>query len=280
MTAIVRAVPLSATVFLMACGTHVPIDPGDPGQGGASGMTPGLDAGKTSAPEDDGGSADASLAPTSSLFLMIDDMEDRRSDGYPPPPPGGAGFFWRYGLGNWFQGSAGTDSSAYHGDAVAASIVPPRGASLKARRVQSGGLSNGLDLYAQLNHPTGAPVDLHLYSGVSFWARLSSASGRLIVGLGQNYGGPFLTAEATQSPFFAQNVAVSEQWEHFILLFDDFRQGVVSGNTSGLPLATNAISRIDFVVGLNGEAFDLWIDDLALLCRGVCQTSPDGYIGP
>jgi hypothetical protein len=137
--------------------------------------------------------------------------------------------------------------------------------------VQSGGLSSGLDLYAQLNHPSWAPVDLSLYSGVSFWARLSSVSGRLIVGLRENIAGPFLTAESTQSPYFAQSIAVSDQWEHFILLFDDFRQGVVSGNTSGLPLATNAISTIDFVVGLNGEAFDLWIDDLAVLCRGVCQ---------
>jgi len=273
----VRAIPLSATVFLMACGTHVPIDPGDPGQGGASGMTPGLDAGKPGVQENDAG-PDASPASTASLFLLIDDMEDVRRDGFPPPPPGGAGFWWRYGLGNWFLGSAGTDSSAPHGDAIAANIVPPRGDSLKARRVQSGGLSNGLDLLAQLNHLSGAPVDLHLYSGVSFWARLSSASGRLIVGLG--HGGPFLTVEATQSPFFAQSIAVSDQWEHFILLFDDFRQGVVSGNTSGLPLATNAISTIDFVVGLNGEAFDLWIDDLSLLCRGVCQTSPPGYFGP
>ena len=273
MSSIVRAILLTATLLLMACGTHVPIDPGDPGQGGASGVAPGLDAGKASAP--DGGSADTSLTPTSSLFLMIDDMEDGRGR-----PSGDAGFFWRYGLGNWFQGSAGTDSFAYNGDALAASIVPPRGDSLRARRVKSGGLSSGLDLFAQLNHPTGAPVDLHLYSGVSFWARLSSVSGRLIVGLGQNNQGEFLIAESTQSPDFAQSVSVSDQWEHFILLFDDFRQGVVSGNNSGLPLATNAIKTIDFVVGLNGEAFDLWIDDLSLLCRGVCPISPAGYFGP
>ena len=71
--------------------------------------------------------------------------------------------------------------------------------------------------------------------------------------------------------YFAQRIAVSDQWERFILLFDDFRQGVIGGNTSGLPLAANAISTIDFVVGLDGESFDLWIDALALLCRGVCQ---------
>jgi hypothetical protein len=204
-------------------------------------------------------------------FLVIDDMEDGTRMGFPPPPPGGAGFWWPLGpLGNWFLGSAGADLSAPHGDAVAASIVPPRGASLKARRVQGDGLASGLDLSAQLNHPTGGPVDLRAYDGVSFWARLSSPSGRLVVALGQHHGSTFLLAESTRSPCFARSIAASDQWQRFVLRFDDFRQGVISGNTSGLPLATNAVSTIDFVVGLNGESFELWIDDLALLCRGVC----------
>ena len=88
---------------------------------------------------------------------------------------------------------------------------------------------------------------------------------------GQNNGARFLPAESTPSPYFAQSIAVSDQWEQFVLMFDDFRQGVVSGITSRLSLSANAISTIDFVVGLNGESFDLWIDDLSLLCRGICQ---------
>jgi len=54
------------------------------------------------------------------------------------------------------------------------------------------------------------------------------------------------------------------------LLFDDFRQGVVSGNSSGRTLDASAITDIHFVAGLGGESFDLWIDDLAMLCRGLC----------
>ncbi len=86
MTSIVRAIPLSTTVFLMACGTHVPIDLGDPGQGGASGVAPGLDAGKTGVQENDAG-PDASPAATASFFFMIDDMEDGTQR-----PGEGAGF--------------------------------------------------------------------------------------------------------------------------------------------------------------------------------------------
>jgi hypothetical protein len=238
-------------------------------------MTPGLDAGKTSvAPPASDSSSDMLPAPTSSLFLMIDDMEDPKP-GVPSAPPGSASFHWPLGpFGNWFFGSAGNDwLSGPHGDAFAQEIDPPRGDSKNARHVSGDGLAGGNDLLAQLKHPSNDPVDLGAYSGISFWARLSSSSGRLIVGLGQNNGGRFLAAESTQSPYFAQRIAVSDQWERFILLFDDFRQGVIGGNTSGLPLAANAISTIDFVVGLDGESFDLWIDDLALLCRGVCQPS-------
>jgi hypothetical protein len=275
MTPKIRAIPLSTTVLLMACGVHVPIGPDNPtGEGGASGTAPGLDGGKTSAiaPLDDGG-ADTLPDATSSLFLLIDDMEDGTRAGFPPPPPGGAGFWWPLGpLGNWFFGSAGSDwSSTPHGDAVADSIVPPRGDSKKARHVQGDGLANGTDLLAQLDHPTGRSIDLHAYLGISFWARLSSPSGRLIVALGQDNGAPFLPAESSQFPYFAQSISVSDQWERFILLFSDFRQGVTTGSTSGVPLAANAIASIDFVVGLKGESFDLWIDDLSLLCPGVCQ---------
>jgi len=43
---------------------------------------------------------------------------------------------------------------------------------------------------------------------------------------------------------------------------------------SGGVTAADAVSTIDLVVGLNRETFDLWIDDLALLCRGVCRAPP------
>jgi hypothetical protein len=58
------------------------------------------------------------------------------------------------------------------------------------------------------------------------------------------------------------------------LLFDDFHDGVLSGASSGQPLALTAITSFDFVVGLGAESFDLWIDDLALLCRGACPPHP------
>jgi hypothetical protein len=203
---------------------------------------------------------------------MVDDMEEGKV-GVPGLPPGTAGFWWPLGpLGNWFVGPA-DDSAGPGRDALGQSIVPPRGDSKRARRVQGMGLPNGTDLFAQLRHPTNAPVDLSPYVGLAFWARLTSPSGRVIVALGQNDRGWLLPAKSTDPPIFAQSVVVSDQWERVILLFDDFREGIIGAMSSGRPLTVDAVSTIDFVVGLNGEAFDLWIDDLVLLCRGVCQAN-------
>jgi len=223
--------------------------------------------------------ASGGLPPTSSLFLAIDDMQ--MHPGVLPPPPT-AGFWWMLGpLGNWNIGSAGADPTLL-GDSPSSDIVPPARASCLqstcwSRHVQADKLASGLDLSAQLKHPQGGAVDLSSFAGIAFWARLASPSGRLIVTLRD--GDPsnpyvFLSAESSGSPWFAQSLAVSDQWERFILLFDDFHQGVISGNNSRRTLNTAAITNIDFVVGLGGESFDLLIHDLALFCRGVCPTVP------
>lgn len=263
-----------AIVSSVACGSRVSTDgPVEiPTNDGAAGITPWLEAGQNStldAPAQEDSSATV-VPPTSSQFLTIDDMEDGKV-GVPGLPPGVAAFWWPLGpLGNWFF-NATDDLTGPRKDALAENIVPPRSDSKRARRAHGSGLANGTDLFAQLRHPSNAPVDLSPYVGLAFWARLTSASGRLIVALGQNSQGSLLPSKSTDPPIFAQSIAVSDQWERFILLFDDFREGVIGPASSGRVPSAAAVSTIDFVVGLNGEPFDLWIDDLALLCRGVCQ---------
>jgi hypothetical protein len=233
-----------------------------------------VDAGQNSAFDAPAVDSDPTPLPsTTSLLLTIDDMEVRNDR--PTLPPGSAGFWWPLGegggLGNWFFDSA-PDGGAMraHGDAFADSIVPPRGDSMRARHLQGSGRAS-TDLYAQLKHPSNGLVDLSPYLGITFWARINAPNSRLIVALRDNQGGPLLAAESVDA-HFAQSIAVSEQWERFTLFFDDFHQGVASGNGSNSPFTANAVSTIDFVVlGVNGGPFDLWIDDLALVCRGVCR---------
>jgi hypothetical protein len=214
----------------------MPRDAGVPTTGGeADGM-----------PERDGVS-------TSTVFEMVDDMEDH-TDGRPTAPLPSA-FFWGSPnptrIGNWFV--SWSDGSTK--DAQIAVIDPPRGDSQKAREVKSGQAGRSADLWAQLDHPSGRAVDLSGYRGVAFWARLTGGGGKLVVALDDGSDAASTAsskARAGDPPFPAQTVAVSQGWQQFVLCFDDF------------GIRPTAVESIDFVVAGDMESFDLWIDDVAL----------------
>ena len=227
---------------------------------GAKGTSPPADAGVQvgDVAEDQPGTDD--VQPPASLFQMIDDM-DHTNNAFPDPPSPTSAFFWGSStsvhIGNWFVSSLG----GIDGDAHIDAIIPSRGESKKACHMSGSMLERGADLWAQLDHPIGRPVDLGAYAGIAFWARLNSPSSKLVIAIDDRIGGGFFTAQASRAPLPAQTIAVADQWEHVVLLFDDF------------GLDPSGVVSIDFVVGDGGESFDLWIDDLALLCRGFCAGS-------
>ncbi len=180
---------------------------------------------------------------------------DHGGESYPELPPGSSAFFWGSAssarIGNWFV----TTPSALTRDAQMGDIVPPRDASTKAYHVAGPEFDQGVDLWAQLDHPSGRTVDLSNFSGVSFWARVGGESRNLLVGLGDGQG--FFGRAAAASPA-SQTVMVTDSWTQFLLRFEDF------------GVEANAIASFDFVLS-GGRAIDLWIDDLALVCRGACE---------
>jgi hypothetical protein len=180
-------------------------------------------------------------------------------------------FFWHsrtsMGLGNWFV----TSGERSLGDARVEDLVPARAGSKKACHITGSGLDAGLDLWAQLDHPSSRRVDLQAYAGIAFWARLNSPSGRFIVAINDDRPGTFFGAEAGKSSWPAQSLAVPDsEWHRFVLLFDDFRAGAATANGAARALQASGVESIHFVAGVGGESFDLWIDDLMLLCRGAC----------
>ena len=193
-----------------------------------------------------------------SLFQMIDDM-DHATAGYPQLPPGSSAFFWSapssVGIGNWFVSFETGSGRDAHVDV----IEPARGTSKKACHLSGSNLARGADLWAQLDHPFGAPVDLGAYAGISFWARLDSISSKLVVAMNNRPGSEFYAASAGASPLPAVTMTVGSEWQHFVIPFED------------LGINPTSVVSVDFVAGAGGEPFDVWIDDLALLCRGVCK---------
>jgi hypothetical protein len=165
-------------------------------------------------------------------------------------PEGSGAFWWFGGLGNWFVTAPAPDP--YTRDATAAEIVPPRGDSTKAYRVEDEGRERGVDLWAQLNHPGGRPMDLSAFAGISFWARLDGSE-QLKVGV--NSGVSYFDAP---SDVPTHTVAVSPEWRQYTLRFSELGADV------------RGVVSFDFIVGEGGDPFDFWLDDLGLFCDGAC----------
>jgi hypothetical protein len=181
---------------------------------------------------------------------IVDDV-DHTGAAQPAGPPGSSAFFWRGGLGNWFV----SFSDGPYRDASVDAVVPPRGESQKAYHVTETTRGTAVDLWAQLQHPQGAGVDLSSYTAVSFWARLYSPGAELTVAFGAN--GQFSRVDS-EAPVAHKVVSLSEDWTEFVVRFDEVR------------LDPTSVSSIDFVVGGRDGSFDLWVDDLAFLCKGTC----------
>jgi hypothetical protein len=95
---------------------------------------------------------------------------------------------------------------------------------------------------------------------MSFWARLESPSGRVVVALNDGSRASGLLDGRSTLP--SRTLDVGADWQEFMLPFESFSQD--------LPADGPSVASFEFFVGEGGEKFDLWIDDLALVCSGGC----------
>jgi hypothetical protein len=171
------------------------------------------------------------------------ELLDDTSRQHPGLPPGSAGFFWRWGLGNWFiRSSTGISQDAN---------VTDIDGGVREWQV-SGGQGVTVDLWAQLNHPSGTPLDLSPYSGITFEAKLSGAPGPLLVALNAN--GDFSRVISAAS---TQRFAAADDWQAEEMPF---------------PQGTDAthITSIDFVIAEGNAPFTLNIRNVGLRCKADC----------
>lgn len=209
------------------------------------------------------GSAATSGGPAAEAPQPVDLGDgDHAGDGRPVVPTDSTGgFFWHgcddtgWRIGNWFV------TSDRQRDAFPREIDPPRDGSSQARGAQGADFAAGVVLWVQLDHPSNRPVTLSGCSGMSFWARLEGSSGRVVVAL--NDGSHPSGSLDDRSTLPSRTLAVSPDWQQFVLPFDSFP---ITNLTADGP----SLASIEFFVGEGGEHFDLWIDDLALVCAGGC----------
>lgn len=185
---------------------------------------------------------------------------DHADDGRPVVPiDTTGGFFWRgcgsasWRIGNWWV------TSDRQRDALPREIDPPRNTSTTARGAGGADLPAGAVLWVELDHPRTRSVNLSGCSAVSFWARLESPSGQVVLALNEGSRGSGLLDGRSVLP--SKTLDVGPDWQEFVLPFESF---------PGLALDDLSLASIEFFVGDGGEKFDLWIDDLALVCPGGC----------
>lgn len=197
-------------------------------------------AGSVSKPGDNSGAAGA--APVVPTVPAASESLDDPSGIYPDAPGNGSAFFWRWGLGNWFVAR----SDGTHRDATYEALATGKVWKAPAE------LGGATDLWAQLNHPSGKPIDLSAYQGMTFDARLVDGAAQLVVAL--SAGGDLSVAERTSA---AQRFELDETWRSYAL---DFGEGGASA----------AVSSFDFVVATPRSAGELQVRNVALSCNATC----------
>ena len=203
-----------------------------------------------------GGSA-GTVVPTDDPTINVID-EERPGAGRPTTPDAApSAFFWGSAAGGWLIGNWGLVFDGGYRDVALSMIAPPRAGSTEARHVSGAASMSGAVLGAQLDHLRQTAVDLSRYSGLSFWVRLTSQSSRLKVVLNDGSRPLNVLSEAPGAPSVA--LVAGPTWQKVTLPFGTFM------------VTRPAVASIDFRVGEDGEAWDLWIDDLAFLCVGACS---------
>jgi hypothetical protein len=219
-------------------------------------MPPSADAGAAEAPP-------VSHPDTTALFHLLDDFESRS--------PFGASTQTRV-LYHW----------AFAGDnpnplvpGPLWELDPPRGSSQVGAHMRGMNHPGGIDIFVDF-HPFGSHltnlVDWRRYAGLAFWARSTSGTDVITVGVvdGSSFAGKreqMHEAAREGRIWHTRRVLTSTAWERHVILFEDLTQ---VGVADPRPLQAQAINSIHFILGLGGSAFETYIDDVTLLCRGTC----------
>ncbi|MCH2109585.1 MAG: hypothetical protein MK135_09660 [Polyangiaceae bacterium] len=209
---------------------------------------------------------DPSLANSSAgrtcpgLEAMIADCDDNNNQ---TNVAGGRGGYWYT-----FADTAGTEvwptSGALGGTfemSPGGAENTPYGARFKGTvGVGSGPMQAGMGL--NFLDPKGA-YDASAYGGIAFWAKKGPGSvGKMRVKIPDETTDPDAGICSECYNDYGMDITVTENWQRFILPFSKLKQLEGWGKPRGFSVSRDAIFGIQFQVDQQGQAFDIWVDQI------------------
>lgn len=175
--------------------------------------------------------------------------------------------------GSWFSfndKTAGTQEPASDAETFAMSeLVPPRSGSHIAARSRGGGFTIwgagiGFEIYSQKAY------DLSSYAGITFWARREPDTASTLrfavtdVATAPR-GHQCHDNDAACSDYFGSDVSLATSFQRYSFTWAELAQ-VGWGKPNPPSVDPSQIYGLRFQM-YQGESFDFWIDDIALICN-------------
>lgn len=174
----------------------------------------------------------------------------------------------------------GRDGYIYtFGDDGLSTIMPPRGATYSMSKGGANGSAYTMRIHGRVGKEglvfgglginlvePRSTYDASKYAGFSFWARRSpGTSGKVRVKVPDANTDEQGGACTECFNDFGVDIAVGEQWDHYVVPFEVMSQLPGWGDPRPGAVDASRIYAIQFQVDETGEPFDLFIDDLTFL---------------
>lgn len=113
------------------------------------------------------------------------------------------------------------------------------------------------------------PFDASKFDGITFYAkRAPNTSGKLVVKMPDGNTDPDGGICSACFNDYGATINVGEQWTRYVVPFADLRQEPDWGAPRKPHIDVKRIYAIHFEAKQPGADFDIWLDDLAFICKG------------
>lgn len=195
---------------------------------------------------------------------LLDDFEDNDAQASPAEDRGGYWYTYSDKSGSKVWPEPGETGGTFE-------VSPGGHNNSKFAARMRGKLAPGPVVYAALGvslTDPREPYDASRYEGITFYARRgAAATAQARVKLPDGNTDPEGQVCSDCYNDYGVTLVVGEQWQRFVLPFRDMKQAPNWGAPRRPHIDSKRLIAINWEVNTPGADFDLWVDDLAFICK-------------